>query len=107
LKTTDQQLVFIVDNTLYWKPLSQVLDDYANHKEAKSGDGVGLLPRLRMKIDQNLIKYVGKEATNLDATNMLGVDGISDSYTVYDNLDEKILQIGQKMHTNLEFLEVI
>ena len=61
------------DTVPYWKPLSQTLDDYANHKETKSGGDVGLLPRLRMKIDWNLIKYVGKEVTNLDASNILGV----------------------------------
>ena len=85
-----------VDTSLYWKPLSQVLEDYANHKEAKSGGDVGLLPRLRMKIDKNLIKYTGKEITNLDATNVLGVTETSDSYTVYDNLEERILNIRPK-----------
>jgi hypothetical protein len=69
------------------------LDDYADHKEAKSGGDVGLLPRLRMKIDQNLIKYVGKEVANLDATNVLGVSEDSESCTVYDNLEERILEI--------------
>ena len=59
------------DTVPYWKPLSQVLDDYANHKETKSGCGEGLLPRLRMKIDRNLIKYVGKEVANLDISNIL------------------------------------
>ena len=82
------------DTVLFWKPLSEMLDDYANHKEAKSGgDIVGLLPRLRMKIDRNLIKYVGKEVANLDASNVLGVTEDLGSCTVYDNLEEKILQI--------------
>ena len=82
--------------SLYWKPLSQVLDDYANHKEAKSGGDVGLLPRLRMKIDRNLIKYVGKEVSNLDVSNVLGVAETSDGHTTYDNLEEKILSIRPK-----------
>jgi len=77
----------------YWKPLSETLDDYADHKEAKSGGDVGLLSRLRMKIGRNLIKYVGKEVANLDATNVIGVSEGSESCTVYDNLKEKILQI--------------
>ena len=66
------------------------------HKEAKSGGDVGLLPRLRMKIDQNLIKYVGKEVANLDASNVLGVTEDLDSCTVYDNLEKKILEIRPK-----------
>jgi len=82
-----------VDTVPYWKPLSQVLDDYANHKEAKSGGDVGLLPRLRMKIDRNLIKYVGKEVSNLDASNVLGVTEDQDNCTVYNNLEKKILEI--------------
>ena len=82
-----------VDTVPYWKPLSETLDDYANHKEAKSGGDVGLLPRLRMKIDRNLIKYVGKEVANLDAANVLGVTDDLDNRPVYDNLEEKILDI--------------
>ena len=54
---------------------------------------VGLLPRLRMKIDRNQIKYVGKEVSNLDAVNVLGVSEDSESCTVYDNFKEKILEI--------------
>jgi len=44
-----------------------------NHNDTKSGGDMGLLPRLHMKIDKNLIKYVGKEVPNLDATNVPGV----------------------------------
>jgi len=80
------------DSVPYWKPLSFVLDDYANHREAKSGGYVGLLPRLRMKIDRNQIKYVGKEVANLDASNILGVTE-NHGYTVYDNLEKKIISI--------------
>jgi len=80
------------DTIPYWKPLSETLDDYADHKEAKSGGDVGLLPRLRMKIGRNQIKYVGKEVANLDASNILGVTS-DESCTVYDNLEKKILDI--------------
>ena len=55
-----------------------------------------MLPRLRMKIGKNQIKYVGKEVANLDASNILGVSEDSESYTVYDNLEEKILEIRPK-----------
>jgi len=82
-----------VDTSLYWKPLSQVLDDYVNHKETKSGGNIGLLSRLRMKVNKDLIKYTGKEITNLDASNVLGITKDSDSCIVYDNLEEKILNI--------------
>jgi len=81
-----------VDTIPYWKSLNETLDDYANHKEAKSGGDIGLLPRLRMKIDRNQIKYVGKEVANLDASNILGVSEDSNC-TAYDNLEEKILNI--------------
>ena len=80
------------DDTLsYWKPLSETLDDYANHKEAKSGGDIGgLLPRLGMKISKNTIKFVGKETANLDTANTIGIE---DNYTIYDNLADKILGI--------------
>jgi hypothetical protein len=84
------------DTIPYWKPLSETLDDYANHKETKSGGDVGLLPKLRMKIDRNQIKYVGKEVANLDVSNILGVSEDSESCTVYENLEEKILEIRPK-----------
>jgi hypothetical protein len=48
-----------------------------------------------MKIDRNQIKYVGKEVANLDASNILGVTEESHC-TVYDNLEEKILDIRPK-----------
>ena len=89
---TGEKYSDFVDTVPYWKPLSETLDDYANHKEAKSGGDVGLLSRLRMKIDRNLIKYVGKEVANLDVSNILGVTQ-DESCTIYENLEEKILEI--------------
>ena len=91
--TTGKEYPDSTDTLLYWKPLSETLDDYADHKEAKSGGDVGLLPRLRMKIGRNLIKYVGKEVADLDAANVFGVAETSDGHTTYDNLEEIILQI--------------
>ncbi|MDH5664869.1 MAG: hypothetical protein OEY10_01045 [Nitrosopumilus sp.] len=91
--TTGKKFPDSADTIPYWKPLSETLDDYANHNETKSGGNVGLLPRLRMKIDGNQIKYVGKEVANFDDSNILGVTQDSDSCTVYDNLQEKILKI--------------
>ena len=91
--TTGKEYYDSEDTSLYWKPLNQMLDDYADHKETKSGGNVGLLPRLRMKIDSNQIKYVGKEVSNLDAANVLGISEGADSCTVYDNLEERILGI--------------
>jgi len=94
--TTGKKFSDSADTVPYWKPLSKTLDDYADHKETKSGDDVGLLPRLRMKIDRNQIKYVGKEVANFDTANVLGISEISDNVVVYDNLNEKILQIRPK-----------
>ena len=91
--TTGEKFPDSEDTIPYWKPLSETLEDYADHKETKSGGDVGLLPRLRMKIDRNQIKYVGKEVANLDAANVLGVAQDNDGCTVYDNLEEKILEI--------------
>ena len=90
---TGEQYSDTVDTVPYWKQLSETLDDYANHRERKSGGDIGLLPRLCMKVDRNLIKYVGKEVANLDATNVLGVTGDLNGHAVYDNLEEKILDI--------------
>ena len=81
----------LLDSSLYWKPLSLMLEDYSTHKEVKSGgDVVGLLPRLRVKIGKNLVKFVGKETANLDAANAIGMEN---NYTVYDNLADRIMGI--------------
>ena len=93
--TTGEKFPDSSDTVPYWKPLSETLDDYADHKETKSGGDVGLLPRLRMKMGKNQIKYVGKEVANLDASNILGVTH-NESCTVYDNLEKKILDIRPK-----------
>ena len=58
--TTGEKFPDSADTIPYWKPLSETLDDYANHKEAKSGGDVGLLPRLRMKIGQKSDKICRK-----------------------------------------------
>ena len=81
-----------LDTSLYWKSLSLVLEDYSSHREVKSGGDVGLLPRLRMKINKNTVKFVGKETANLDAANEMGIAN-DDNYTIYDNLADKILDI--------------
>ena len=91
--TTGEKFPDSEDTVPYWKPLSETLEDYADHKETKSGGDIGLLSRLRMKIGRNQIKYVGKEVSNLDASNVLGVSEDSESCTVYDNIEEKILDI--------------
>ena len=38
---------------------------------------------------------MGKETTNLDVVNMIGITG-EDNYTIYDNLAEKILDIRSR-----------
>ena len=82
-----------LDSSLYWKPLSLMLEDYNKHGEAKSGGNiVGLLPRLRVKISKSLVKFIGKETANLDATNTIGIADNND-HTIYDNLADKILDI--------------
>ena len=91
--TTGEKFPDSADTIPYWKPLNETLDDYADHRETKSGGDVGLLSRLRMKIGRNQIKYVGKEVSNLDASNVLGVSEDSESCTVYDNIEEKMLEI--------------
>ena len=91
--STGEKFPDSVDTVPYWKPLSETLDDSVCHKEAKSGGDAGLLPRLRMKIDKNMVKHVGKEVSNLDAANVLGVSEYSDGCAIYDNLEEKILGI--------------
>ena len=51
--TTGEKFSDSSDTIPYWKPLNETLDDYADHRETKSGGDVVLLSRLHMKIDKN------------------------------------------------------
>jgi len=86
------------DNTLesqfYWKSLLNTFTDYSNHHESKLSGDTGHLKRLKIKINKSSINYIGKESHNLEESNILGVD--SKSYTKYENIAEKILNIRLK-----------
>ena len=84
------------DTSLSWKTEPDI-GRLLHPKGIKIWRWQGLLPRLRMKINKNLIKFVGKETANLDVANVVGVTG-EDSYTVYDNLRDKILGISPRTH---------
>ena len=57
---------------------------------------IGIVPiHWEWEIGKNLVKFVGKEVTNLDATNTIGI-AEKDNYTIYDNLADKILDIRPK-----------
>jgi len=85
--STGERFPNSADTILYWKPLSLVLEEYAEHREAKSGGNTGLLSRLHVKINRNSIRYMGKE-TSLDTNEI--------SYVQYDDVSEKILAIRPK-----------
>jgi len=49
----------------YWKPLSDVIEDYINHPEAKFEGDVGVLSRRHIKPTTE--EYIGKEANKLES----------------------------------------
>ena len=53
----------------YWKPLSDMLLSYIDHKESKLDGSIGVLERKHLDIDG--FTYIGKEASNLERTGIL------------------------------------
>jgi len=64
-----------LDSKEYWKSLSQVVADYQDHAEAKSVGEVGWLARRSVTVKPSGIRYIGKEANELETAMVLGVSG--------------------------------
>jgi len=85
------------DNTqFYWRPLSEFLFSYIDHKDNKYEGEIGELKRRHIEIDD--IEHIGKESNNLEEVEAIGLsDG---DCVVYDNKSEqKIRGTIQKMKT--------
>ena len=61
-----------LDTKEYWKMLDYTFEDYINHPEAKSDGDVGVLERKHIEIDKDCIRYIGKEANNLEFSMVRG-----------------------------------
>jgi len=69
---------------LYWKPLSTTVREYLNHPEAKfrNGHQTGKMKRRHLNIQKKThIQYIGKEADQIEQTEILGMD--DESYVEY------------------------
>jgi hypothetical protein len=62
---------------LYWKPLSTIIREYLNHPESKFGNGheTGRMKRRHLHIQKGHIRYIGKEADEIEETEVLGACG--------------------------------
>jgi len=58
----------------YWKKLDQTIEEYLDHPESKfeNGDRSGTMRRRHLKVKS--IRYIGKEANELEETEVLGLD---------------------------------
>jgi len=54
-----------IDTEEFWKPLSEVIRDYVEHKESKSDGNIGELKRKHLLINKFSIRYIGRNQTNL------------------------------------------
>lgn len=80
-----------MDTKFYWKPLSELLEEYIDHHESKSNGDIGHLERKHLVIDEASIHYIGKESNELEESEILGVD--TDSYTEYKDIDSQVLKL--------------
>lgn len=78
------------DTRYYWKPLSQVFEDYVVHRESKSEGDVGQLARKKMTIDASSIHYIGKETNDLEESEILGA--FEENYAKYTLINESKLK---------------
>lgn len=66
---------------LYWRKLDKTVEEYIDHPESKfkNGDKTGKMKRRHLVV--NKIVHIGKEANELEETEVFGVT--EDSYVVY------------------------
>ena len=77
----------------YWKPLSDTLWEYINHKESKLDGDRSILKRKHVFVDG--VIYIGKETNRIEETGIVYLP----SYTVYINQEElkkRILSLTPK-----------
>lgn len=72
----------------YWKTLESVLGDYIDHPESKLEGDSGVLKRRHLTINQDSIRYIGKESNELEESEIIGVS--KDNYVEYVNQQEKL-----------------
>jgi hypothetical protein len=60
---------------LYWKPLSTIVREYLNHPESKfrNGQQTGKMKRRHFHVQKDHIHYIGKEADQIEQTEVLGI----------------------------------
>jgi hypothetical protein len=83
------------DTKEYWKMLDEVFEDYINHPEAKSDGDVGVLERKHLEMDKDCIRYIGKEANNLELSMIRGV--FAEDNNEYVNHQKKIRETIEKL----------
>ena len=63
------------DNTeAYWKKLDQTIEEYIDHPESKFENGTRSGAMHRMHLNVKSIHYIGKEANELEETEIVGLD---------------------------------
>ena len=68
---------------LYWKTLSTIIHEYLNHPESKfrNGHQTGRMKRRHLRVTKGGIHHIGKEADQIEETEILGMD--DESYLEY------------------------
>ena len=87
-----------LDTKEYWKMLDQVFEDYINHDEAKSDGDIGVLERKHIEIDKDCIKYIGKEANNIEFSMVMGA--FAEDSNEYVNFQKKLREIIENLTLN-------
>lgn len=75
----------------YWKNMESVLEDYISHRESKLEGDSGVLSRRHLTINQNSIRYIGKESNELEKSEILGA--FQEDTIQYVNFQKRLWEI--------------
>jgi len=84
----------------YWRNLSEVYTGYFNHKEVKFDNDIGCLQRKSITI-KNII-HIGKESSNLELTNIIGIGNDVDNVEEYRQINDLKLKRNSKLRNYID-----
>ncbi|HEY4680539.1 MAG TPA: hypothetical protein VIH04_04660 [Nitrosarchaeum sp.] len=75
--------------------MESVLEDYVTHKESKLEEDFGVLKRRHLTINQDSVRYIGKESNELEQSEIFGVS--KNDTMEYIDFQKKIRKIIENL----------
>ena len=81
----------LLESHFYWKRQSEILEKYVEHNDEKSEGTTGRLSRKHIAIGKSSVRYIGKEANELEESETIGVS--DKNYSEYVDRQGKLVEI--------------